>query len=156
MAVRCTPRWTVWGSKGVGRGWSIVAWIRFHGRIYRKVFVDLVAPAELALPKMYEDRMVARGYVVRSELLVMGWSHGDWWFLYDFWNTFRFSHIEIFFSNIVVIFGDSSFKESLYDLEYLYVKFQYTFCIQTAVAFWQVAPARDDLPEKDLPPRSLT
>jgi hypothetical protein len=34
-------------------------------RIYRKVFVDLVAPAELALPKMYEDRMVARGYVVR-------------------------------------------------------------------------------------------
>lgn len=48
----------------------------FHGRtvhskvdglrIYRKVFVDLVAPTELALPKMYEDRMVARGYVVRS------------------------------------------------------------------------------------------
>ena len=48
----------------------------FHGRtvhskvdglrIYRKVFVDLVAPVELALPKMYEDRMVARGYVVRS------------------------------------------------------------------------------------------
>ncbi|CAJ1392756.1 unnamed protein product [Effrenium voratum] len=47
----------------------------FHGRtvhskvdglrIYRKVFVDLVAPSELALPKMYEDRMVARGYVVR-------------------------------------------------------------------------------------------
>ena len=47
----------------------------FHGRtvhskvdglrIYRKVFVDLVAPVELALPKMYEDRMVARGYVVR-------------------------------------------------------------------------------------------
>ena len=27
--------------------------------------MDLVAPAELALPKMYEDRMVARGYVVR-------------------------------------------------------------------------------------------
>ncbi|CAE7280070.1 pyrBI [Symbiodinium microadriaticum] len=48
----------------------------FHGRtvhskvdglrIYRKVFVDLVAPSELALPKMYEDRMVARGYVVRK------------------------------------------------------------------------------------------
>ena len=35
-------------------------------RIYRKVFVDLVAPSELALPKMYEDRMVARGYVVRT------------------------------------------------------------------------------------------
>mmetsp|Transcript_61542 Transcript_61542/g.144190 ORF Transcript_61542/g.144190 Transcript_61542/m.144190 type:complete len:618 (-) Transcript_61542:275-2128(-) len=48
----------------------------FHGRtvhskvdglrIYRKVFVDLIAPSELALPKMYEDRMVARGYVVRK------------------------------------------------------------------------------------------
>jgi len=48
----------------------------FHGRtvhskvdglrIYRKVFVDLIAPSELALPKMYEDRMLARGYVVRK------------------------------------------------------------------------------------------
>lgn len=41
-----------------------ILWSRLL-RIYRKVFVDLVAPAELALPKMYEDRMVARGYVVR-------------------------------------------------------------------------------------------
>jgi len=48
----------------------------FHGRtvhskvdglrIYRKVYVDLIAPAELALPKMYEDRMLAKGYVVRK------------------------------------------------------------------------------------------
>lgn len=47
----------------------------FHGRtvhskvdglrIYGNVEVDLVAPAELALPKMYEDRMVARGFIVR-------------------------------------------------------------------------------------------
>jgi len=48
----------------------------FHGRtvhskvdglkLYRKVEVDLVAPAELALPKMYEDRMVATGFRVRK------------------------------------------------------------------------------------------
>jgi len=48
----------------------------FHGRtvhskvdglrIYRKVFVDLIAPTELALPQMYEDRMVEKGYTVRK------------------------------------------------------------------------------------------
>mmetsp|Transcript_102087 Transcript_102087/g.161077 ORF Transcript_102087/g.161077 Transcript_102087/m.161077 type:complete len:606 (+) Transcript_102087:53-1870(+) len=48
----------------------------FHGRtvhskvdglrLYKKVEVDLVAPPELALPSMYEDRMVAEGYVVRK------------------------------------------------------------------------------------------
>eukprot|EP00933_Yihiella_yeosuensis_P062701 TRINITY_DN65683_c0_g1_i1.p1 TRINITY_DN65683_c0_g1~~TRINITY_DN65683_c0_g1_i1.p1 ORF type:complete len:621 (+),score=86.26 TRINITY_DN65683_c0_g1_i1:59-1864(+) len=48
----------------------------FHGRtvhskvdglrIYRKVDVDLIAPTELALPKMYKDRMVANGFNVRE------------------------------------------------------------------------------------------
>mmetsp|Transcript_35298 Transcript_35298/g.112303 ORF Transcript_35298/g.112303 Transcript_35298/m.112303 type:complete len:571 (+) Transcript_35298:126-1838(+) len=48
----------------------------FHGRtvhskvdglrLYSKVEVDLVAPAELALPKMYEDRMLDFGFVVRK------------------------------------------------------------------------------------------
>lgn len=48
----------------------------FHGRtvhskvdglrIYRKVDVDLIAPPELALPSMYEDRMVAAGFNVRK------------------------------------------------------------------------------------------
>mmetsp|Transcript_46687 Transcript_46687/g.107925 ORF Transcript_46687/g.107925 Transcript_46687/m.107925 type:complete len:570 (+) Transcript_46687:59-1768(+) len=48
----------------------------FHGRtvhskvdglrLYSTVQVDLVAPAELALPKMYEDRMVAFGFTVRK------------------------------------------------------------------------------------------
>eukprot|EP00928_Gymnodinium_smaydae_P046714 TRINITY_DN31137_c0_g1_i1.p1 TRINITY_DN31137_c0_g1~~TRINITY_DN31137_c0_g1_i1.p1 ORF type:complete len:616 (-),score=123.08 TRINITY_DN31137_c0_g1_i1:201-1922(-) len=48
----------------------------YHGRtihskvdglkIYNKVEVDLVAPPELALPKMYEDRMVAAGFTVRK------------------------------------------------------------------------------------------
>mmetsp|Transcript_32090 Transcript_32090/g.92085 ORF Transcript_32090/g.92085 Transcript_32090/m.92085 type:complete len:592 (+) Transcript_32090:59-1834(+) len=48
----------------------------FHGRtvhskvdglrLYDKVIVDLVAPAELALPKMYEDRMIAFGFTVRK------------------------------------------------------------------------------------------
>ena len=86
-----------------------------NGRIYRKVFVDLVAPVELALPKMYEDRMVARGYVVRS-------GQSQFWagdigiddFCMIFWNTFRFRYVEIFSNNIVVIFGDSIFAESFY------------------------------------------
>lgn len=48
----------------------------FHGRtvhskvdglrLYRKVEVDLVAPKELALPKMYEDRMLALGFTIRK------------------------------------------------------------------------------------------
>jgi len=48
----------------------------FHGRtvhskvdglkLYQKVDVDLIAPPDLALPKMYEDRMVAAGYNVRK------------------------------------------------------------------------------------------
>jgi aspartate carbamoyltransferase len=48
----------------------------FHGRtvhskvdglrLYGKVDVDLIAPTELALPKMYEDRMRAAGYNVRK------------------------------------------------------------------------------------------
>lgn len=48
----------------------------FHGRtvhskadglrIYDRVFVDLIAPAELAMPKTYEDRMRANGFVVRK------------------------------------------------------------------------------------------
>jgi len=48
----------------------------FHGRtvhskvdglkIYGKVEVDLIAPAELALPKMYEDRMREAGFTVRK------------------------------------------------------------------------------------------
>mmetsp|Transcript_46255 Transcript_46255/g.107557 ORF Transcript_46255/g.107557 Transcript_46255/m.107557 type:complete len:578 (-) Transcript_46255:177-1910(-) len=48
----------------------------FHGRtvhskvdglqIYDKVFVDLIAPGDLALPKHYEDRMLSLGYCVRK------------------------------------------------------------------------------------------
>mmetsp|Transcript_71198 Transcript_71198/g.189305 ORF Transcript_71198/g.189305 Transcript_71198/m.189305 type:complete len:571 (-) Transcript_71198:291-2003(-) len=48
----------------------------FHGRtvhskvdglrLYTKVEVDLIAPGELALPKMYEDRMLAAGFTVRK------------------------------------------------------------------------------------------
>lgn len=48
----------------------------YHGRtvhskvdglkLYGKVDVDLIAPTELALPKMYEDRMIAAGYNVRK------------------------------------------------------------------------------------------
>jgi len=48
----------------------------FHGRtvhskvdglrLYSKVEVDLVAPTELALPKMYEERMLAAGFHVRK------------------------------------------------------------------------------------------
>lgn len=48
----------------------------FHGRtvhskvdglkLYDKVIVDLIAPSELALPKMYEDRMVGAGFQVRK------------------------------------------------------------------------------------------
>lgn len=48
----------------------------FHGRtvhskvdglrIYRQVQVDLIAPPDLALPQMYEDRMIGFGYNVRK------------------------------------------------------------------------------------------
>lgn len=48
----------------------------FHGRtvhskvdglrLYGTVEVDLIAPAELALPRMYEDRMHAAGFIVRK------------------------------------------------------------------------------------------
>jgi len=34
-------------------------------RIFSRVEVDLVAPSELALPKMYEDRMAASGFIIR-------------------------------------------------------------------------------------------
>lgn len=35
-------------------------------RIYRRVLVDLIAPPELALPKMYEDRMSFNGFKIRK------------------------------------------------------------------------------------------
>jgi len=48
----------------------------FHGRtvhskvdglrLYSEVYVDLIAPAELAMPKLYEDRMVGFGFHVRK------------------------------------------------------------------------------------------